>query len=100
MLKRKSVPATGKDFIAKPAKNILFRKNSNGTVLIMKLDDEDFFFKIDGLAAEIWLKIDGKTALSKIRSQILSQFKAPEARFDRDLNKFMSQLKKEKLIQS
>jgi|GEM_PF-900177 len=85
-------------FKPKHAKDVLFRKNVDGTVAIMKLDRDDYFFTLDGIASEIWLQFDGKKSLSNIKASIIEEFSPPVSRFEKDLEKLLSQLKKEGLI--
>lgn len=40
------------------AKEIVARKNQDGTVILMRLDESTSFFKITGIAAEIWYAIE------------------------------------------
>lgn len=44
-----------KGFIA--PESIISRHNADGTVILMKLDDTNFFYKLDGLAAAIWKEL-------------------------------------------
>jgi hypothetical protein len=37
--------------------SIISRHNADGTVILMKLDDTNFFYKLDGLAAPIWKEL-------------------------------------------
>lgn len=36
------------------SKEVISRRNQDGTVILMKLDENTFFYKIDGLAAQVW----------------------------------------------
>ncbi|HLW57046.1 MAG TPA: PqqD family protein [Bacteriovoracaceae bacterium] len=53
----------------KISEEIVVRENKDGTVIAMKMDDGDIFYKIDGVAAEIFKDIrknvDLKTAIEK-----------------------------------
>ncbi len=81
------------------AKDVLSRKNADGSIAIMKLSNDDYFFTLDGIAAEIWLKFNGKTKLSKIKEQIIVRHSPPAARFEKDVKNLISTLKKENLIE-
>lgn len=54
----------------KISEEIVVRENKDGTVIAMKMDDGDIFYKIDGVAAEIFKDIrknvDLKTAIEKV----------------------------------
>lgn len=53
----------------KISEEIVVRENKDGTVIAMKMDDGDLFYKIDGVAAEIFKdirkNIDLKSAIEK-----------------------------------
>jgi regulatory protein YycI of two-component signal transduction system YycFG len=36
---------------------VVFRTNKDGTVVVMKMNDDEVFYKIDGVAAEIFQRI-------------------------------------------
>lgn len=36
---------------------VVFRANKDGTVVVMKMNDDEVFYKIDGVAAEIFQRI-------------------------------------------
>lgn len=50
--------------------DIVIRENKDGTVIAMKMDDSDNFYKIDGVAAEIFKdlrkNIDLKTSVENV----------------------------------
>jgi hypothetical protein len=50
--------------------DIVVRENKDGTVIAMKMDDSDLFYKIDGAAAEIFKdlrkNIDLKTSVENV----------------------------------
>jgi hypothetical protein len=86
-------------FVPKKAQEILARKNFDGTVAIMHLENDEHFFTIDGIAADAWKLIDGKTSLSKIRAQLVKKHKPPLDRLAKDLRVLIKTLQKEKLLQ-
>jgi hypothetical protein len=63
------------------------------------LDNDQYFYSIDGLAAEIWAGIDGKTSLNEIAKKVATKHKPPASKFEDDTKKFVQSLKKERLIQ-
>ena len=38
------------------APEIVSRTSNDGTIIVMKMTDDDFFYKINGVSAEIWLR--------------------------------------------
>lgn len=51
-------------------KNIVSRKNQDGTVIVMKLDDNNIFFKIEGLCALIWACLQSTTEFTMLAESI------------------------------
>jgi hypothetical protein len=86
-------------FVPQKAQEILARKNFDGTVAIMHLENDEHFFTIDGIAADAWKLIDGKSTLSKIRAQLVKKHKPPLDRITKDLKILIKTLQKEKLLQ-
>ena len=78
---------------------VLARTNSDGSVAIIRLDSDRFFFTLDGISAEFWNQIDGKTRAIAIAESMIKKHDLPSARFLKDINKLLSDLLKEKLIQ-
>ncbi|MGZ3708528.1 MAG: hypothetical protein ACXWPM_06895, partial [Bdellovibrionota bacterium] len=68
---KKAKPVSKKAMTGVPhlEKSVLSRKNADGTIAIMRLENDEFFFTLDGIAAEIWGLIDGKRSFDKIESQ-------------------------------
>ena len=46
--------------------HILSKVNPKGEVIILSLDDDENFIILDGMYAEVWKKIDGKTPWKEI----------------------------------
>lgn len=77
---------------------VLARKNLDGTVAIMRLDNDEYFYTLNGIAAEAWALIDGKTELGEIQRKLIEKFNPPMSRFQKDMAKLIADLKKEKLL--
>lgn len=43
-------------------KDVVSRQNRDGTIILLKMDNSDKFFKIDGVAAEIWKSITSENS--------------------------------------
>lgn len=83
----------------KPSDDTVARKNQDGTVVVMKMDDSNIFYKIDGVASEVWkLMIDGLTP-EQIKTKILAEFDCTEDQVNEDVTKFMQELLDRKLIE-
>jgi hypothetical protein len=82
----------------KKSKDILIRKNSDGTITAMRLDNDRYFVRLDGIAAELWSMIDGRTSLEKIKEKIIQRHQPPLRRFESDVKRLMKNLVREKLL--
>lgn len=85
--------------IPKTATDIISRKNIDGTVSVLRIDNDQYFFNITGLAVELWLLINGRLTVQEIEEKMKKRHKElPPGRFHKDVLFFIKSLKKEKLI--
>lgn len=84
---KKRKPRLDLSFVPRAAQDILVRKNQNGTVSIIKIEDEENFYHIDGMAAEAWMLIDGRKPLKKIYDRLAAKH-SPSIQLKTDLQKF------------
>lgn len=96
---KKSTKPT-KRFVPTVEKGVLFRKNADGQIAIMRIDNEESFYTLSEIAADFWTMIDGKSSVDQIKEKLVKKHAPPLARFEKDLAKLITQLKKEKLIKS
>jgi hypothetical protein len=91
--------ASGTDgVVLKRRKDILSRKDQDGTVAVLGLENEKFFHTLNGIAAEVWGLIDGKRSLGEIKKALIKKYDPPIDRFSKDVDKLIKDLKKEKLL--
>lgn len=64
--------------------NIVFRRNKDGSVLITQLNNDNKFYKINGVAAELWMKLDGSQSLQKIMQELLETYEVDSNRLYQD----------------
>ena len=86
------------DFIPEPSKQVLSRMNKDGSVAIIRLDSDQYFYTLDGVSAEVWSSMDGKKTLARIVASLIKKHGLPEERFVKDVNKLISDLRKERLL--
>lgn len=109
--KKKAVAKKTAKKTKKPAKNslnlvpklpleVLARKNFDGTISIMRLDNDEFFYSLDGVAAEAWQMFDGKTSCEKIAVKLAAKHKVSTSIVNRNMEQLIKRLHKEKLIES
>jgi hypothetical protein len=80
------------------AEGVLSRKTADGTIVVMRLDDQGYFFQINGIASQIWAAIDGKRSLDGILRRIAKELKIEPGQIEAQTLSFMKDLSKEKLI--
>ena len=75
------------------------RVNDNNTVILMKADDSDVFFKIHGIAASVWKEvISEKKDLATFVKSISTKFDVEEKKVYDDIESFFKTLKNKELI--
>lgn len=80
-------------------KDLVSRKNQDGTVILMKLDDSSVFYKINGFASILWGFLQKPITIKAIH-QIIEQLVKPELKnsFQNEFVHFLNELQKRKLI--
>lgn len=87
--------------VLKKNSNIVSRKIEDETILmpIYKTSDEiNCIYTLNDVAARVWELIDGKRNLSKIKKVLLEEFAATEKGLEKELNKFLKDLKEIKAV--
>jgi hypothetical protein len=72
--------------------DIVSRKNENGSVILMKMDDSDIFFKISGIAAEVYMEIEKGNKLATIYKDLCTRFPNKEDQITEDIDSFIKKL--------
>lgn len=72
--------------------DIVTRKNENGSIVLMKMDDSDIFFKINGIAAEIYTEIEKGQKLNNIFKDLCSRYPDKEDQLISDIDSFLKKL--------
>jgi len=78
--------------------DVVSRNNQDGTFVLMKMDDSELFYKIDGVAAEVWKGIEKKMNLTAIKQQIMADYNVAASKLDADVETFVSSLLSKKLL--
>lgn len=84
----------------KASLDIVSRKNQDGTVVIMKMDDSNNFFKIDGVAAIVWDGFATKKPLADIKKNIHDNYNVTDTQLNQDIDKLIKVLLEKQLIES
>ncbi len=75
------------------------RVNQDGTIVIMKMNEDEFFYKIDGVAAVVWQKFTTEGILvSQIIDEILSEYNVSKEVLVKDIENFLKKAEEYSLI--
>lgn len=81
------------------SRDIFVRKNPDGSILLMSsVDSEDKFFRVTGVAAEIFEKIDGKTTIGNIIAAVKSNYNIQDKQIIADAEPFIEKLIKLSIV--
>ncbi len=73
--------------------NIISRRNQNDTVIIMKTDNANVFYKMDGIAAHLWQVFQSTVNPLNVLTALTEKFPAtPAAQIEADFCAFVGQL--------
>ncbi len=90
-----------KSIVLKRNPDMVSRTIDDETILmpLYKTSDEiNCIYTLNEVGARVWELIDGKKSLSQIKSKLSQEFEATEKEMDRELSKFIEDLKKIKAI--
>ncbi|MDP7321902.1 MAG: PqqD family protein [Bacteriovoracaceae bacterium] len=73
---------------------IIASKNNDGSIVAMKADDSDLFYKITGVATDVWDLMEKKMDIEAIIEQIASEYDVSKKQVENDVNNFINDLKK------
>lgn len=73
---------------------IIASRNNDGSIVAMKVDDSDLFYKITGVATEVWGYLEQGLSKSEIISKITNDFQVSEEQTQKDFDNFITDLKK------
>jgi hypothetical protein len=78
--------------------DVLFKKNTDGTVVVLKLDDDENYFVIDGMAAKAWEMMEQEQDLGVIVKRLSSTEGVEEKVIQPHMDGFARQLLEEDLV--
>lgn len=79
-------------------KGVVSRRNQDGTIVLMRVDDAQFFYKIDGLAAAIWSELETPKRTSSLVSHFTALFPEQAEALQTEIPNFMNQLLSKELV--
>jgi len=77
---------------------VVSRRNQDGTVILMKLDESNLFFKIDGLAAALWGEYENPVTLNVLLEKYQTAYPQYREQLEKDLPTYHQELYKRGLI--
>lgn len=84
--------------IPKRSQMSLSRRDRDGSIAIIILNNSRHYFIADGIRAEVWSLIDGKRSLKNIAAKITQDHGIEESVSLKKIQKIISEFKKEKLL--
>lgn len=78
--------------------SVVSRANQDGTVILMKMDEGNTFFKINGVAAEVWKELSNKRDLNQIANDLVMNYDASEEKIKKDMGNLIDTLLTKNLI--
>jgi hypothetical protein len=78
--------------------SVVSRTNQDGTVVIMKMDEGNTFFKINGVAAEVWVDLSKSKNINQIIRDIVGSYNETSEKIEEDVKNLIEQLLAKDLI--
>jgi hypothetical protein len=73
------------------APEVVSRSSNDGTVIVMKMTDDDFFYKITGVAAEMWLMFSNKKPnVGEVVGELAALYEVPAEKIQSDAQAFLN----------
>jgi hypothetical protein len=73
--------------------DVFARKNPDGTMVVMScLTDQEKFYRITGVAVEIFENIDGKATIGEIVERVRTNYTVPAEKIYADTETFLNKL--------
>lgn len=78
--------------------DVIAKKRENGDVILVKLDDNDIYFTINGLSVEVWEKLEKGKSLEEIEVNLTKKYPTDKVKIKKLLIKFVADLTKNKIL--
>lgn len=83
----------------KKSQNIISRINENGSYSVLRLDDYDNYYQIDGVYGEFWSMIDGKKSEADLVSSLSKKYPDQAKKVAAKVKSWLGELKKNGFIE-
>ena len=74
------------------------KRRSNGDVLLIKLDESEVYFTLDGISADVWEELSGGASIEETEDRIIKKFPNEEKEIRTLMKKLIKDLTKNKII--
>lgn len=79
--------------------NVFFKKIADDQVNILLADNDNFIFKLNKVAAQVFLMLAEKNmSVDQVRSEVINLSKKPETDVDKFLAEFYKQMEEHKFL--
>lgn len=78
--------------------DVVSRDNQDGTVIVMKMDEGNSFFKLTNISADIWRELTQKKDLNQIFNEVMNSYDVSEEVLRQDIEKLMKGLVERRLL--
>lgn len=79
--------------------DLVARNNEDGTIVVMRMDESNLFFKIDGVAADVWKGLNANKDLKQIFAEVKAEYAVNDDQLLSDIEAFLNELKGRALIE-
>ncbi|MCR9202941.1 MAG: PqqD family protein [Halobacteriovoraceae bacterium] len=79
--------------------DLVARNNEDGTIVVMKMDESNLFFKIEGVATQVWKGLNENKNLKQIFADIKSEYDVSDDQLLKDIESFLTDLNGRDLVQ-
>ncbi|MCC6278506.1 MAG: PqqD family protein [Oligoflexia bacterium] len=98
MVSKKQEQLTCKQIIPIRAPDAITRRHATGVLNVFRISKQDVVYDLDGVAAQVWLRIDGRTTAEEIVSMLLKKYYVSRSRLSKDITRLLLELKVSRLI--
>lgn len=77
---------------------IISKRRPNGDILLVRLDDSEFYFTINGIAANAWQKLYDGESVESVEAQIAEENPKNKKEIKDLMEKFIKDLVKQKIM--
>lgn len=82
----------------KMSDDVVIRKNQDGTMIMMKMDDSNVFFKVQGVSVNVLKGIQDSKGPQDIIQEIVSEYDVDSSQVESDVENFLTELVSKDLL--